>query len=216
MPRLRKYNKKRKYSKIKTSLRRTGYVGYQRIPRLVSKDVHSFKRMTYKGTISPVPGNVAYGAYTFQLSDTPDYTEFTALFDYFKITGVKLKFSLNLDPTAQLAANAQWPIMYSCVDYDDSQVPANANELRVRTNCKQHILAPNRFYSIYLKPKYLKKVSYGLASDGYEIGKQQWLDLATPDLPHYAWKYAVENMLQTGGQSIRVEAIYYLKFKGVR
>lgn len=216
MPRQRK----QMYRKRRNVRRRPRRAAARRATRRVNTrgDTHFFKRMLYKTTITPVPGDVNYGALSFQFNDMPASTEFTNLFDYYKLTGVKLRFALKLDPSAQTAANAQYPVMYSAIDYDDITAPFNADELRERQWCRQTFLRPNSYKTFYIKPRVTRTIFNGanLANPGYETSRAGWLDMAYPAIPHYGFKWAIENLIASAGQSIRVEATYYFAVKGTR
>lgn len=201
-------NKKiRRYRKTKTGI--TKQVNIRR-------DTFFFTRMCSLGPISAAPGNVAYGAFEFKLSDLPGNGDFQNLFDYYKITGVRLRLNLRYDNTTAPFLQSSNPRLWYCTDYDDSIAPSGAQELRERQDCKFRILNPDRSVNIFLRPKPLVTVYNSLASVGYSIGKSQWIDMATPALPHYALKYAIEDITQTGGMQVIVEAKYYLAMKGTR
>lgn len=214
------YRRRKPMSKrpVRKYRRRTTLAKRSRIAKSVNtkSDIHYFKRMCFKATLAGDVSRTSRGAFTFQLNDLPNVTEFTQLFDYYNIRGVSLKFQLNLDPSAQAPANATYPRMFSVIDYDDNQAPTDTNELRERQWCRQRLLSPNRTYTIFLKPKYLRNVFYNNLSNGYEVGKQTWLDLAQPNIPHFGLKYVIENLNAEIGQTVVVDATYYLSFKGVR
>lgn len=211
----RKYRTKRKPT---TRRRRAAPKRRTAIARKVNVrgDTHFFRRMGYKATITGNPGAIAKGAMTFQISDIPNVAEFTNLFDYYKLTGVKLRFSLNLDPSAQAPSNAQRPRMFYAIDNDDSTVPTDTDELRQRGRCREWLHNPNKPLSLFIRPKYLNRVSYSAIQDGYQIAANRWLDLGVPNVPHYGFKYVIENINADIGQTILVDATYYLAFKGSR
>lgn len=182
----------------------------------VKKDIHYFKRFTYKSTITGDVSRVAKGALTFKLDDVPGLSDFTSLFDYYKITGVQLKFTTYLDPNSQAAGNAYYPKMYSTIDLDDDSAPLSSDDLRQRQSCKIRWLAPNRSYNFFLRPRYLKNVYISGVANGYELGRNQWLDLSNTNVPHYGFKYVIENLNPDLSQAVQVEACYYLAFRGVR
>lgn len=208
----RKYRNKRKLRRRRPVKRRTAIAKKVN----VKSDTHYFKRNCYKATIAGDVSRTAKGAFTFQLNDLPGSADFTQLFDYYKLTGVKLRFQLNLDPGAQTAANSTYPRMFYAIDHDDAQNPTDSNELRQRGKCRQWLLNPNKPMTVFLRPKYLNLISYNAIQNGYQIGKQSWLDLGIPDLPHYAFKYVIENLNPDIGQTVLVDATYYLAMKGTR
>ena len=79
----------------KKGYKKRGYKrGYpKRIPRnLTPKNVHYFKRNVVIGDLSKASGTSAYlNGYQFQLNDCINYSEFTALYDFYKICAVKIR-----------------------------------------------------------------------------------------------------------------------------
>lgn len=182
----------------------------------VRRDTHFFRRFAYKTTINGDVSRTAKGALTFAIQDVPGLSDFTSLFDYYKISGVKLRFTTLLDPTSQAAGNSFYPKLYTAIDLDDDTPPTSSDDLRQRANCKIHWLQPNRSYDIFLRPRYLKNVYISGVSTGYEIGKQTWLDLSNTNIPHYGLKFVIENLANDLGQSVQVEATYYIAMRGTR
>lgn len=182
----------------------------------VRRDVHYFRRFAYKSTITADVSRTAKGALTFAIQDVPGLSDFTSLFDYYMLTGVKVRFTTLLDPNSQAAGNSYFPKIYTAVDNDDDTAPLSSDDLRQRSNCKIRWLGPNRSYDIFLRPKYLKNVYISGVSTGYEIGKQTWLDLSNTNIPHYGLKYVIENLNPDLGQQVQVEVTYYISMRGTR
>lgn len=181
----------------------------------VKNDVHYFKRFCYKTTITGDVSRTAKGAITFSLSDLPNLSEFSNLFDYYKLSGVKLRFTTLLDSNSQTGLNSYFPKMYYAYDYDDSVAPNNSDDLRQRAGCKIRWLLPNRSHGIFIRPKYLNQIYNGV-STGYQLGKQGWLDMSDSGAPHYGLKYVIENLNNDLGQQVQVEATYYFSMRGTR
>lgn len=208
---------RRKYQRKRAVRKRRALRGRRAARKVnIKKDTHYFKRFAYKATITGDVSRTAKGAMSFKLDDIPGLSDFTSLFDYYRISGVKLRFTTYLDPNSQAAGNAYFPKLYTAIDMDDDAAPLSSDDLRQRTNCKIRWLAPNRSYGIFLRPKYLKNVYISGVSTGYEIGKQTWLDLSNTNIPHYGLKYVVENLNPDLSQAVQVEATYYIQMKGTR
>lgn len=67
------------------------------IGRAPSRIIHNFKRTFQLANYDPVGAGVQYRALSFKLSDLPNYTEFTTLFDVYAIRKVVCKFFYDLD-----------------------------------------------------------------------------------------------------------------------
>jgi len=180
-------------------------------------DLHYFKRFAFKATISPSPGDVAYGAMSFQLDQLPAYTEFASLFDQYRIEKIDIVFSTRLDPSSSSAAAQAWfPRLFTLVDNDDTTIPSGADELRQSARCQLSIVKPDSFVRRSFTPKCLATVYNTAVSSGYALSNNTWLDMATPSVPHYGLKYAVENLSTLNTQTILVEVSYHLAFRDSR
>ena len=96
------------------------------------KAIHKFKRTYNYGTISTAAATPTLTGFNFSMNDMPGYTELTALFDYYKLTGVLYK----MIPYQQTTSNSvsainnsfNAPIFYA-VDYSDDTAPGSAEAI---------------------------------------------------------------------------------------
>lgn len=158
-------------------------------------------------------------AKNFRLNSVVNHTEFTSLYDQYKITGVKVYFDYTPDVATALAGGtpaSYMPKLWIKRDYDDSSTPtitqmAESNQSR----CLR--FTDNRTtQSIFLRPAVLNNLFRTTLTNGYAPVWGQWLDVATDDIPHYGLKCIAQGIpsLNLGAISVRVK--YYLKFKNVR
>jgi len=206
---MRKYKKGYRKGKAK----KTSYAMAKRIN--TTSDTHYFTRLSYKADIT---GNntVKYGSWFFQLSDLPNVSEFTNLFDMYMIQKVEIRMKLQLDPGAATSATAFFPELYICNDYDDSTVPVTTDEIRQHQKTKQIVIRPNQWYSHFIKPA-VSPLIYNpnnASSIGYGSKWNTWLDCADVTIPHYGVKYVLETL--GTGNSIKVDLKYHIALKGVR
>lgn len=187
-------------------------------------DIHYFKRSCVLNNINFVSGTqTVFGSYTFKLDDLSGVSEFGNLFDMFKITGVALKFYLNLDPAAQAEGSSSpfgggyVPRLHYVVDHDDANVPASLNSLREATRHKVVNLSPYKPVRVFLKPSVLSvNIATPAPSDfTYSPKWNQWLDIARNDTRHYGLKWAVDNAFNNQ-YIVNVEATYYVAMKDAR
>jgi len=162
----------------------------------------------------------------FQLTDVVNYTDFTTLFDNYKIDKVVYQMQLLTNPEAFVDITPSltnkgvehwYPVMWYVMDNDDSAVPTLA-QLREKQGIKRKVLKPNQIISFTVYPKFQKQtyagpgglVGYGPASG--------WLDCADAGVPHYGIKGCVDfhQNLNTLQYNIEVTAKYYLSFKGAQ
>jgi len=188
------------------------------VPRSISvyRRPHCFKRNYDVGTIA---GSVAYapylGSHSFALTYLPNVTEFTNLYDQYKVTHIKLRYHLRQDPGAQTAVNSVYPRMFYCIDRDDASIPTSIDSLRQHQDVKMKTLAPNRDIVINYKPTTLRSLYVSAISTTYEAVSNIWCDMANINLPFYGMKYAFDYLTNTDYR-VDVEATVYFRCKNVR
>lgn len=154
--------------------------------------VYNFKRkltsnliITYNGVATE-----SHGAYKFKLSDLPNYTEFTSLFDKYRITGIRAQFLPRVNIMDLKNVNASFteiPPVLTVVDYDDASGTDDYASLCQYENAKIH----NQFrpFSVYFKPM-VAIAAYQGAFTGYSSSRKTWIDAASPSVEYYALKWA--------------------------
>lgn len=180
--------------------------------------IYRFKRKTFQ-TVSVTYNGVATnssGAFTFKLSDLPNNSEFTSLFDKYRISGIRAQF---IPRTNVLALNnlssslTAQPVLLTVIDYDDGTA-GDYNALAQYENCKSH----DQFkpFSLYFKPM-IAVAAYQGAFTGYGSSRKMWLDAASPDIEYYALKWAT--LPYSSGNNATLDPIwdviftYYVQFK---
>lgn len=201
----------------RTNRRRTKTIKVSRNP---ASRIYYFSRVLF--------GNPATGAdisinnasalnyqFTFQLNQLTSYTDFTGLFDEYRICAMKMTFipritGMDGNPTSTIIS---LPTMVSVLDYDDANTTTFAQCLQYQTmkmtrGCQKH--------SRYFKPKLPGAVfSGGAAVAGHPT--RGWIDLAQPAVPHYGLKIAFDEAFNNGNSlNIAVFTKFYIMFRQVR
>lgn len=168
-------------------------------------------------------------AETMQFGNIKAYTEFTALYDRYRITCVQLQITLINNPNATWPLNGgpagadhngtNWyPKFWYCRDYDDD-TPITLADMRERSNVKNFILRPNKEYKINVRPAILNQTYRTLTTTGYSPHWKQWIDMVDTNVPHYGLKWVVDtqglNPDDTYPFKIRVERKYFFTCKDV-
>lgn len=159
----------------------------------------------------------------FKLTDVVNYTDFTTLFDSYKIEKVDFYMQLLTNPEGftevnpgqtNLANEAWYPIMWYVLDDDDSVNPTLA-QLREKQGVRRKVLRPNKIIKFTVYPKFQKVVYATATTTGYGPAKG-WLDCADAGVPHYGIKGCVDfhQNLSNTQYNIEVTAKYHLTFKG--
>lgn len=180
--------RKFKSGRKRKTWRRKTYRKSKRLSPYRQFAVHSFKR-TVAYTISLVDSDVFTG-YMFRLNDLPNYTEFVALYDQFKITGVKLKFIYTKNSADSQASNTQFlPNMAYITDVNDATGPLSLTEMEQYGSFK--IKRLDQPVSVFIRPKVAVDV-YQSTWTGYATtDKQPWVATASSATEWYGFKNAM-------------------------
>lgn len=210
----------------KYSYRRKRKTGWKRRKAAAAarkgKKHYYFTRQVDLGTISAARLTDATGIYTFKLNDLPNYTDFTALYDQYKIAAVKIRFMpcqnvVKVQPDAMGVVISYAPRLFTVIDYDAGTF-STVNELRQYQSCKT--VMGYRPVSMYLKPCWASEIYRTAALTGYGP-KRGFIDCSYVDVPHYSIKWGFEPYDPSGTQqsseyTYRVEAKYYITTRTVR
>lgn len=180
---------------------------------------------------SAVAGTVNYGSFSlyFQLQDLPSVTEFTTLYDSYKVTGFKMRLipyntmsATGAAATATLGQSAL--ILHHTIDLDDATLPA-ATEAGIED------LRQYQYYKVqnliskpmkrYVKPRTLLLTGTGAgAITGSAMGKggQYWFDIGSTGIQFYGVKGVIEGQSGTASaiMILKVEVTAYFQCKYMR
>lgn len=201
---------KRKYrsrNRGRRSRRRPVYIR-RKYSRRIKQPTQYFTRSVYlPGYYSlPASGVAAGAAINFSLSQLPNVTEFTGLYDQYKIKAVKCtlipRHTEVLAGTTNLQGN-----MWSVLDYDDSNVPSNLDELLQYQNIKRTRM--NQTHTRYFRP-----MTRTILSTGYSPKRNQWIDCSDTTVEHRGVKFWFDSRLAPVTFDVQIK--YYCAFKNVR
>lgn len=216
MPYKRSY-RKRSYRKRRPFYRNRRF--RPRIPRMrpSSQKVHYFKRHVDLGLITLSTGGITTQGFSFQLDEVPNYTEFTALYDQYRLCAVSVKFipmqNQTLNNSAAVGAN--FNIRYATViDYDSSGGFGSFNDAREFTTCK--VKSITQYHTRYIKPR-IKSANENDSNTIVASGnRKMWLNTAVSNIPHYGLRYVFEQFTANFIAQYKVEAKYYFAFRNVK
>lgn len=153
-------------------------------------------------------------AYTFKLSDLPNYTEFTALYDQYRIRYIKLMFFFQQDPFVNMTTGSFLGRMYTALDFDDATSPTEADIQQMRyVKVKRPVGIVKRF----LKPRCLNTIYNDGITNAYTLAnKKTWIDCSNPNVTHYGVKLFINKPSGTNHVTCTVQAKFYIEFKNPR
>lgn len=203
-----------------------------RRPRVMRKKttnkVHSYVRWADKdtqfGSNSPTgvineTGNDQHQSYEFRLSNLINVSDFTNLYDMYKIN----KIQLMLEPirTTSGLVNNTGSLNYAnkkvrvVHDYNSNDVLTDEDQYLEYSNCKSYSCLRNIKITLY--PKVNNKVEGNLGTDAYTSinSNKIWLNIANDNVPHFGLKVFIpEDISNTEGVPLfRVRAKYWISLK---
>jgi len=164
-------------------------------------------------------------AISFKLSDVSGYTDFTTLYDMYRIRAVAVYVSPTIQPVGTTTAGTLSTFNTKCttvIDYDDSDVLASVGDARQYDTCK-HVwmnIANNKPHKRYFTPAVATEVYRSTISTGYGVKWGEWIDCSQADIPHFGLKINLSTPVAITsadvGVGVTVEVKYYLEFKTTR
>lgn len=160
-------------------------------------------------------------ALTYSLDKVINFSDFTNLFDLYKVHKVELFISLqNPNPentqNSNLIGQTFYPKLWYFNDDDDQGAPTLA-QFRERQGVRYRILMPNRIIKIVCYPKIQTMTYRTLTSTGYQAMRPNFIDANIDfNVPHYGTKLCLDmnGQSSTGyNTNVKVEAKYHLIFK---
>lgn len=147
--------------------------------------IHYFKRTKVDSiqvldttAFNAIYSNVATSVYnTFALNQLPNYTEWTSLYDQYKICGIRQKFVFDKNSSEMGAVGV--PNLISVNDWNDTNALTDEAEALQYASYKSKRL--DKPISRYFKPT---------MAVGQEIKKSQWIRTSNTSETHYGIKVA--------------------------
>lgn len=179
--------------------------------RLNQGTIYRYKRTVDYGLIAFTTAN-QYAGRTFKLNDLPDYAEWTATYDEYRISGIVVRY-VPMATTEEATTSAyNTGLLHSAVDYDDATAPASVDEILQYQNHK--LTRFNQELRTYFKPK-IAEALYTTSFVGFGA-RREWVDCANADVAHYGFKTVLQAANTNVLTSYRVFITYYIKFRAVR
>lgn len=234
------YKKKIRRMKMMTGLRFSGPKGFIRTVNCSNMASANFQVLNTGGTLNQnSSGDVALSgagistksyyslALAFALSDLPDSTEFTLLFDAYVIKKIRLKITC-YNTSSQFGISPSGfngLLMHHVSDYDDNTPFAASesgiNAMREYQTYKLNNLVDTKksVFTYNIVPAVALAAYGGSVFTSYARKKNQWIDCQSPGVPHYGKKIIFEMSTPTSAAyeaKMKMEATYYIGLKDVR
>lgn len=198
--------------------------GKKYMPMRISSQIHRFKR-TYEGTMDITDGagigNFAGNGNNngcFMLEDLINYTEFTNLFQQYRIKGIKMTF-MPLGNTSYIGNTSySLPQLGFVYDTDDANVLTTRSDYQQYNTLKEYRL--DRPVRKWVVPKLSTSVYGGVTPAYSQMSNKKWITTATTDAQYYGCKWFVDPIITgTGEQTLlklRIICTYYIECRDVK
>ena len=159
------------------------------------------------------------GSISFALNDVFTASDFTGLFDHYRINCVVCKFVLdfaqivtsNTDPSAN---NLFVPQFHYAIDNNDNNTATVAALVDYEG---YHSTRFTRPISVKIYPKPSVALYNNPTTTGYGTPKgKQWVDIGSPNIPHYGIKYCIDNYYTSQIVRFKVRRTYYFSVKSMK
>lgn len=182
---------------------------------VVAPIVHSYTRMYKLGDIVAGPADGGSGR-SFTLSSLPNSSEFTSLYNQYRITQIDLIYEFS---THILPSSKAYPRLTFCVDYNDASNPSAESELLQYETAEVFQFGQVKHtFKRSFKPRVALAAYQGTFSGYTTAPESMWLNCDNTSIQYYGIKEWVSNYntVLASGATLTVYARYYMDFKAVR
>lgn len=150
----------------------------------------------------------------FRLQNVLQSSDFTNLYDKYKIVGVKYRIYYHQNQASVQGAQ-MLPLMHYTLDSDDGVAPSNLSTISSKGDCKTKVLGSQQYIQMYIRPKVAGAVYQFGVSTAYDVEKSKWINSTYPAVEHYGVKTWVNNVYMAAGvnTAISIEPVYYIACK---
>lgn len=173
--------------------------------------VHNFKRTYIVEGIQLTTANYKQG-YVFKLSDLSNYTEFTNLFDQYRINAVKFQIVPGFNGTDAITQTSLLSI-HSAIDHNDVTDPVNVSDLMQYDTYRR--TRATRGHKRYFKTNLLTPIS---DSGGDTTTWGKWVSTENPGAEYYGLKLFIDRpyfVNESNAINFEVYATLYFQCKSV-
>lgn len=146
--------------------------------------VHTFIRRVHKSPFPQSTGGIVSTAYAFSLADLSGYTEFTNLFDQYRITKIAMAFipQSNAIPLSSSPGG----LLTTAIDYDDNTALGNEGAiLQYESAVSTPVYSSNRRT---FRPRIAVAAYSGAFTSYANMDAKTWLDAASASVLYYGLK----------------------------
>lgn len=150
-------------------------------------------------------------AFPFGLSLLPNYSEFTTLFDRYRIRQVDVRMTFAQRNISGSTSN--YPTIWAYMDDDDAAIPTAKSAVLERQSVRPFTFNESKtVYSVSIQPRWLIDGT----SKASLAPRDMWIDMSTPSVSHYGLKLWVDNYNTSKDALITLDATIHFECQCVR
>jgi hypothetical protein len=179
------------------------------VPRLIISPgkVHTFTRSFQASNLTISTTVDLVGSIEVHLSDFPGATDFTSLYDMYRITQVTVKFS-----PSNSASRGR---LITAIDYDDASTAFVLNDLEQYATLWE--AEPDTYVIRTYNPRIAVAAYAATVFTSFANQKASWIDANSPGVSHYGLKYVLPtNPGATAGIAYNVLVTGIIQCKSIR
>lgn len=172
--------------------------------------VHTFQVKVDKGNITAnLTGT--NGAFFFSLNDTPAPTDYTSLFDQYRIQQVQIEFMPSVQPFGPSTTTTDLPVLLTTIDYDDATAQSFATLQQSET---AQVVSDQTYHQRTLTPRFAIS-GYGGVFGSFALAPVgSWVDSNSPAVQYYGVKWATSPVSVVSGTYVLYRCIATYTIQG--
>lgn len=180
------------------------------------KPIHKFQRGYQALTLD---GNVVHApylqAFETQLGFLPGFTEFTSLYDEYRIDYVQYKFYLKSAIDSFTTGNVDYPVLHWAVDNDDAGIPTTLADIQQHSNAKTALLTCEKPVVVGYKPSVAQEIYRTPITTAYASKQNVFVDTTGTNVPHYGLKWGLDSFINSN-MRLQVQCRVWLSARGAK
>lgn len=213
----------RKAQREKVSKNGNGFRDLAPLFKTPTQIVHHHVRRWEYGSLGRAVNDQGY-AFSFAISDLPNSTEFTNLYDHYKLGMVEMIFELVTSSfTASPVESNALPTILITPDYDNATAPGSISVIQQYGQCERFTFSASKpTFSRRIVPRFPTAVvaTTGGVIVGAGVATPGFLDCSYSSVPHYGLKFWISNYnVNTVGDTgivINVSFRYHIDMRNTR
>lgn len=191
-PNYAKSNKKSKYIRKRQAANvaksRSLYTKYH-APRTLSQTTEYPIRRMFSPTAFTATASFTDGLISFMISDLPDYTELTALYDQYRVDKLVVHFMRGSTPSS--LGHQDIGTLMTAVDFDGGATGLTFNQFLSYESCEATSHDKDKFITIKPRAELAQVDSSSATVSSTLAGVNAWFDCSNTSIKHYGVRWGM-------------------------